>query len=472
VRVSRDWRDDRIAELEAQVAQIPGLLKTIALLQERVRELEARLGMNSSNSNQPPSKDTPEQRRKRDKRKRSGRKRGAQPGHEPHGRELLPPEKVNRTKEHYPSECADCGAHLPKVADADALRHQVLDLALQPDVEEHVLHAVDCDECGHRTRAALPLGVSRGFLGPRLLALIGLLTGTFRVSRRNAVTLLSDVLALPLSLGALSEAEQRISEAVAPAVEEAIEFAQAQPVKHVDATSWSQAGQPRTLWTLSTTLVTVFAITLDGTRGAVQRLLGTMRGVLVSDRATVFLFWSMGCRQICWAHLLRKFAGFAQKRGAGRYIARELHATTQLMFHYWHRVRDGTMTRRAFAEWVAQVRSRTEWLLERGARLGVRGLSGSFADILAHREALWTFVDNTDVEPTNNRAERDLRPFVLWRKVSNGTQSARGDRYAERLMTVSSTLRLQRRSVFDYLHHACANALFHNPPPSLLPSTR
>jgi transposase len=459
--VATDWRDQRIAELEALVEK----------LAKRVAELEARLGQNSSNSNQPPSKDTPEQKRNRDKAPPSGRKRGAQPGHKPQRREMLPPERVSRIENHYPHECEECGSPLLAIADPDPLRHQVVDLPeIQPDVTEHRLHAADCEECGHRTRTPLPTGVPRSLFGPRLLALVALLTGACRVSRRQTVMLLGDVVGIRVSLGALSEAEQRVSEAVAPAVEEAMAFARAQPVKHVDATSWATGGAYRSLWTISTALVTVFVIARDGTHKTVERLLHRARGLLVSDRAKVFGFWAMNRRQICWSHLIRKFAGFVERKGSGSQIARQLHETAELMFHYWHRVRDGTMTRREFRAWMKPVRDRVEWLLERGMNLGTRGFSGTCADILDHRAALWTFVDRSDVDPTNNLAERDLRPFVQWRKTSYGTQSDRGERYAERIMTVTHTLRKQDRSVFQYLHSACANHLYDNPPDSLLPS--
>lgn len=459
--MARDWRDDRIAELEAALA------KALA----RIEALEARLSQSSSNSNQPPSKDTPEQRRAREKSEPSGRKRGGQPGHKPRQREMLPAEKVSRVEDHRPDECERCGSSLQLVDDAGALRHQVVDLPeIQAEVTEHRLHATECEECGHRTRAVLPGGVPRSMFGPRLLALIALLTGSCRVSRRQTVMLLHDVLGIRVSLGALSEAEQRVSEAVAPAVEEAMGFARAQPVKHVDATSWATAGAYRSLWTISTALVTVFVIARDGTAGTVRGLLGRARGLLISDRAKVFGFWTMKRRQICWAHLVRKFAGFVERKGTGSQIARELRDTAELMFHHWHRVRDGTMSRRQFQRWMIPVRERVEWLLGRGVGLAVRGFSGTCADILEHREALWAFVDRPGVDPTNNLAERDLRPFVLWRKDSGGTQSERGERYAERVMTVTHTLRKQGRSVFLYLHRACANHLYSNPPESLLPS--
>jgi len=465
--VSRDWRDERIAELEAQLAARD---ERIALLERKLAELEALIGRNSRNSNQPPSKDSPEQRRNRPKKKTTGRNRGAQPGHGGHQRELLPPEKVTKFQDCHPTECELCQATLPTVMEANPLRHQVIDIPpLEPTATEFRLHASECEECGHLNRAQLPDGVPRSMFGPRLLALVGLLTGTFRLSRRQTAALLEDVLGVKVSLGALSEAEVRVSDAVAPAVQEAREHVGALPVKHIDGTSWSTQGLSRTLWTITTALVTVFAITLDGTKATVKRLLDGATGWLVSDRAGAFGFWAMERRQICWSHLLRKFAGVAERGGKGSQIARDLQGTGEIIFHYWHRVRDGTMTRGDFRTWLQPVRQRVEWLLERGVGLGGRGFSGVCANILEHRAALWTFADHEGIEPTNNLAEQDLRPGVIWRKTSYGSQSERGERYAERILTVTHTLRKQGRSVFDYLHRACANALYAVPPPSLLP---
>jgi transposase len=299
-------------------------------------------------------------------------------------------------------------------------------------------------------------------LGPRLIALVGLLTGGYHLSRRQAVSLLQDVLGVRVSLGALSEAEERVSAAVAPAVDEAVEFVRAQPIKHTDATGWARGKQARSLWTLTTALVTVFFIAADGTQDTVRMLLGKVRSWLVSDRAKQFSFWAINRRQICWAHLLRKFAAFAERNDAAGRLGKRLHEYAELLFHYWHRVRDGTLSRAEFRRNMVVIREQTEALLEQGKTLRVRGVSGSYADILEHRPALWAFVEHDGLEPTNNLAERDLRPFVLWRKRSFGSQS-------DRVMTVTHSLRKQQRHVFAYLYTACANSLVRQPPPSLLP---
>ena len=91
--------------------------------------------------------------------------------------------------------------------------------------------------------------------------------------------------------------------------------------------------------------------------------------------------------------------------------------------------------------------------------------------MLEHAEALWTFAYAPGVEPSNNHAERELRRFVMWRRRSFGSQSERGDRFAERVMTVVHTLRKQDRHVLSFLRDTIAASLRGAPIPSLIPAT-
>lgn len=441
-----------------------------ARLEARIVDLEARLGQNSSNSNQPPSSDTPAERGERPKPQGSGRPRGGQPGHKGHRRELLPPEKVSRRQDLFPSSCGGCGRRLPRTEDVDPLIHQVVEIPeVTPDVTEYRMHSVGCS-CGHVTPAPWPTGVSVGMCGPRLLAVIALLTGAYHLSRRQAKQLLGDLLGLEISLGALSKCEERVSEAVAPAVEEVREYALEQPVKHVDATGWRQTDSPRSLWTIAAHLVTVFCLTLDATKATVEEMLGAATGILVSDRAPQFKFWAIERRQVCWAHLLRKFVSFAERSGPAGDVGRRLLFWTEFIFGPWHDTREGKLSRTKFRRILAGVREHVEACLEQGVRLGVPGVSRSCSDILEHRDALWTFVTEEGVEPTNNHAERELRAFVLWRKRSFGSQSERGCRFAERIMTVVHTLRKQGRHVLAFLVETCRAAIGPGTMPSLLPA--
>ena len=116
------------------------------------------------------------------------------------------------------------------------------------------------------------------------------------------------------------------------------------------------------------------------------------------------------------------------------------------------------------------VRKEINALLLRGAFSGNRRLIGMCNELYNHRQWLWTFVDVQGIEPTNNTAERALRPAVIYRKLSFGTQSESGSRFIERMLTVSETCRLQKRSVYDYLTKAVTAHFSKQTPPSLLPN--
>jgi len=277
--------------------------------------------------------------------------------------------------------------------------------AIVPDTTEYRLHSVACD-CGKVTCAPLPPGVPRGMCGPRLTSFIGMLTGIYKLSRREARLLVGDALGVQISLGALSESEDDVSDAVAVPVEAVRIHASEDGLKHVDATSWRQAGKGRTLWTVATALVTFYGITADGSRAGLRGLFAAVRGILVTDRGTQFGFWAMEMRQICWAHLIRKFASFAERTDAASRLGQDLLFWAQLTLHCWHKVRDGTMSRRRFRTIMTTLRPTIEDLLERGQRSGLRGVSGSCADILKHRLALWTFVDKEGVEPLPEGADQ------------------------------------------------------------------
>jgi len=162
-------------------------------------------------------------------------------------------------------------------------------------------------------------------------------------------------------------------------------------------------------------------------------------------------------RQICWAHLTRKFVYFSERAGPAATLGKELLDLTALVFDYRHDYQAGNMSKGKYVEWMAPVRAQFEATLQRAVDAVIDRVSGSCKDILAHKQALWTFVERDDVEPTNNHAERELRAFVMWRRRSFGTQSDRGNVYAERVMTVAHTARKQSQHVFAFLI-ACMRA--------------
>lgn len=465
------WLEAALAERDAKLAELTELVRKQSA---QIEQLTALLNRNSKNSHLPPSSDGPGSSAgggaASARRLSSGRKRGGQKGHRGSHRALLSADRVDTVIDLFPDVCLGCAWQLARIVDVAARRYQQLELREhRPHVTEWRLHEVDCERCGSSTAAAYDsTKIPSSAFGPCLTAVVAMLTGAYHLSRRKTQKLLWELFGISVSLGSISRMEQRASEALKSAHEEALREVQYAGVKHTDATSWTRGGKLLSLWTLASAAATVYQIFADGCRDTIESMFGPRLGILVSDRATVFGFWVMALRQICHAHLLRKFVAFSERAGPAGAFGRELLELTALMFEYWHGFKDGLLTRRELQLWLAPVQRDIERLLQRGAQADIERLSGSCADILAHRDALWTFVTHEGVEPTNNHGELELRDFVLWRKRSFGSQSERGERFAERVMTAVRTARKQGKDVLDFVVRSVTAHVDGATPPRLL----
>jgi transposase len=318
----------------------------------------------------------------------------------------------------------------------------------------------------------VPPGVPRGGFGPRVQAIAALCTGAYHLSKRTTQRALEDLFGVQMGLGTIANLEQATVQAVTEPVAEARAYVQRQSAAYLDETGWREGQQRAWLWTAVTAYVTVFVIRVSRGGKVAQELLGErFWGWLVTDRWSAYTWYPTWRRQVCWAHLLRDIEAMIERGGCSREIGEALRAQARQMFQWWHRVRDGTLAHRTFASYMWPVRQEVERLLEAGQTCGVPKTAGTCRELLKLRPALWTFVRHEGVEPTNNAAERAIRPGVLWRKGSFGTQSVEGSRFVEAMMTVVATLKQQHRNVLDYVTAACEAALCGEPAPSLLPTS-
>ena len=451
-----------IALVRAQAATIATLLKRVAALEEQVRA-------NSQNSSKPPSTDPPSAPARPKKRSR-GRKPGGQPGHPGHHRALVPTADVDRVVSHEPRRCARCQSRRVRRTDAAPGRKQIWEIPpIRPEITEHQTFEVACLDCGQSTRAVLPEGLPRGDFGPRAVAIGAYLTGVLHNGRRGGQDAMQDLFGLEMSLGTVSANEGVVAAALADPYVEAHAEAQGAPLAHADETGWHQERGKAWLWVMVTAAVTVFLVHASRGRDAATVLLGRFAGILVTDRWAVYDRWSVWLRQLCWAHLVRDFTKISQRTGSG-VLGRALLRETQTMFHAWHKVRDGTMSRADFIAVMGPVRARVEALLRRGERGRQASTRGMCREILRLAPAMWTFVETPGVAPTNHAGERAIRKGVIWRKISFGSHSELGGRFAERMLTVRATLRQQGRSVLEFLVQAVDAYQHDKPAPSLLPA--
>jgi transposase len=199
--------------------------------------------------------------------------------------------------------------------------------------------------------------------------------------------------------------------------------------------------------------------------------------VKATDNYSSYNWLAVEQRQVCWAHLKRDLTAMSERSGVSQTIGQALLKRQQRLFRWWHRVRDGTMSRSDFETAVVALRQGFQAELKSAVQLPIAKNENTplaktvrtCEQLLKIEPALWTFVMVPDVEPTNNAAEQALRQAVIWRRTSFGSQSLAGSQFVARLLSVVTSLKAQHRDVWDFLTLVCQSARFDLPMPSLIP---
>lgn len=444
-------------------AVIEALALEVGQLREQMAWLQERLKVDSRNSSKPPSSDGPGS-GKRPQRRASQRKRGAQKGHPGAYRELLPDAEVDAVHDCAPAAVCECGGTVAVLG--KPVRHQVFDIApVQPEVQEYRLYSGVCTQCGRAHRAPLPPGVPSGQIGPRALALIGVLGTRFHLTQFKIRDLLAQMMGLDFSVGAISQAHGKVAAALkAPVAEAAARLVDAS-VLYVDETRYPREGSANWVWAAIQPKLAVFSILPSRARYVILDMIGaTPQGVVVSDRYAAYAYIDAARRQVCWAHLIRDFTRIAQRAGLPGRIGRRLLGLGYVMFR-WRE--DGKTTAEQFEPIMRRVRQ----ALEHGAAQPCCSrTANTCANLLKLWPALWGFITHPGVEPTNNAAEQALRGIVLKRKISGPTRSRRGDEFIARGFSVHESGRRQGLDLWSYLQRAVVAWIDKAPHPSLVPS--
>ena len=453
----------RIAELEKQVAE---LLAQVAKLTEQV----ARLSKNSSNSSKPPSSDIVKP--PKPDNPNGPRRQGGQPGHKGVTRSPFRPEQIDRVEELYPTRCLH--GHDGKLEPTGQSKiQQVAELCQNPlEITEYRLHAYCCSICGELVWAQLPPDVVEGQLfGPRLQALIAYMKGSLHASYTGLEEFCREVMDINVARSHLCNTIARVNDALTEPYEELAKYIPTELVLNIDESGWKDKGVKYWIWVFCTSTISFFCIAKSRGSKVLQSVLGeTYSGTIISDFFSAYVKYANRLQQFCLAHLIRDIKFLTTLPGeADKRFGERLLIDFKRLFHFWH-LRE-KIPKERFDRVMLRIKDRVLRLAEPCA-LGERSKGRTLARrLVKHGDAIFRFLFDPAVPPTNNAAERGIRTAVIDRRITQGSRSPMGREWNARIWTVLGTCRKQGRSAWQFLQNALSAHHFQMPAPSLLPQT-
>ncbi len=373
----------------------------------------------------------------------SGGRPGARPGHAPHLRPR--PDHVDRRIRLSLDRCPDC--HGPHLSEVQETRARLIEDLPEPRVEvaEYTVERRYCRDCRKLVEPSVPGVLPGAQLGLRAMHAIVQMRVQHRMPVEQIPPLLESLYGLKLSEGEVHSVLAQMAEAYTPVFEGFVQAMRDAPTKYLDETSWSVSGDGSYLWVAATPREAIYRIAPSRGHEEAMALLGpTPKGTMVHDRFSAYEAvarkTNLG-QQLCWFHLLgdsKELEEFLGDEG------REIHGVMKTVWEAAYRVAGHGTGKDVEQLWEA---------LEGGLR-NRRGSSSRgerfVNEVLSQRAWLFEFVVNPEVEGTNNRAERALRPMVVARKIFGGSRSRRGAKVFEVLASVVQSLRLRGQGLMRH----------------------
>lgn len=397
--------------------------------------------------------------RSEDKRSSNPRRPGRKGGHEGSYRVRPADDEIDQRIEVPLDNCPHCGTVLCQETDKVLEQTIIETLPVRPQALRLVTHRNRCTGCGRRVASQHPLQVSTAsgaagtHLGPRALAFAGSLSKGFGLTMRKSCAVLRDLLGISLSPGGLSQALDRMAERLKDEDAKVLEALKAEPVLYTDETSWWVGRTGFSLWVLTNQAGTCYRIVSSRSRAEAEALLGDYQGVLVSDCLNIYDDLTP-VQHKCYAHHLKAISKAQETVGvtSSPYL-QELRALLQ-----------GAIALKAEMTNLPpqMIKAMRDALETNAERLLRPPRTGEDVDrcrveekirrrLLKQRDHLFTFLDYPQVDATNNRAERELRPAVVSRKLSCGNKTDSGAQTWQVLSSLAATSRQAGTAFHDFL---------------------
>ncbi|MEH2293335.1 IS66 family transposase [Nostoc sp.] len=445
------------------------LQKIILELQQEVERLKVSRDLDSKTSSKPPSGDIlkkseikliPSQEESNHPRK----KPGGQAGHQGKTRKGFG--RVDRYEILRPTDCVCCGNKTFASVAVKVDKHSVAQLVECPiEIVEYQRHTCLCESCGNLQTASCPQNIIPGQdLGISLQAFLGWANNYAHMPYEKQQEMLWELGQVETGLGTLVATNERITQAIEPSVSELSSWLkQTQPNVHVDETPWSVKGVKEWLWVVANSDFCLFTAADTRSRAELETILGTKyTGVLSSDDFSVYNGYQAFTQQKCLADLRRHFKKLIilpglHNQAIGKAFV-DLIDEAFSNYARWFQTLDSS----SYNDWVNQFKFKLQKTLEQWINLAGATARHLLRSLRDKANQWWYFLDNPEVSPDNNLAEREsfghasrtLRLAVTKRKVSGGSRSMQRFQHTAHLLTVVQTCRRQGRSVIYFFAQA------------------
>jgi len=346
--------------------------------------------------------------------------------------------------------CPDCGGKLGKVC-REMVSITDIPVQPQPEIEHYAVEVRQCRRCGGKVRGRHPgitvgqHGATAHRLGPRVKALAHILHYVHGVPVRRTPAILAELTGVRLTQSAITQdAMKQTGGAVGARYDALRASVREQSVVHTDDTGWRVGGETAFLMAFVNPTLSVYQVRSRHRNEEVRELIpASFGGVLVCDRGRSYDAVELEgvAQQKCVAHLIRNAAKIVEeKTGRGWHFGRQLIDMLRQSLSLSARrtaMKPKDYCRQALALDDDLARLLRDRILRDPDNQRLLNGVGAQHD----RGRLLRFLAEDNVEPTNNRAERDLRPAVIARKLSHCSKNDRGARAFEAFTSVLHTIR-------------------------------
>lgn len=370
--------------------------------------------------------------------KQSGQKNG----HAGYSRHV--PERIDEIKEHKLDACPICGE---PVSDTQEIRERIVEDIEQPKTKntKHLIHRCYCKKCDKLVEPEIEDALPNARFGLKLMMLVLILKLDSRIPSNKIVSLLGSVFGVKISDGEVYGILKQLSGAFGDYYRELENKIKEALVKYIDETSWRINGRNNWLWIFINKEIALYVVRKRRSSKVPIEILGNQEGkTIVSDRLPTYneLTKVSGCEhQICWAHLLRNSKDLSEHYREARYVHKRMKYIHRIAIKLNHKA--SGEEKEKLLHWIDLIASRNYKSTE------VYKFVKSVCRF--HRDNLFMFVNNPEIDSTNNRSESGLRPGVVIRKISGGSRSEDGAEVTAKLLSVLQTMKIQTSNPYQGL---------------------